>query len=557
MANLQELLGGMAESSLLSTLNDYASNRNSPDIYRNVSKSGIDPTVWSWYDTKIGGGNPQDVINTVGDAERLKNQSNPQLAREAELYKQGKPVNEGQVPIEEQQAPPLGTLEYTEYLRQKGASLGIQGMGGTQQPVPTTPVSNYAGPSVVDYLNSIGQPSDVNSRRLLAQKMGIQNYDPRIGSKNTELLNSLRAGQAIANPNVNTSSTPPVLSSAPPQAPSIGVDASLLGQYGLSTPNPQQSPMKSFTDTYKELLSNLGVPDIKEEFDKVQKEYDNLQNELNDKISDINDNPWLSEGVRVKQIRSLQDRYEGKTGILTNKLNLYNSLYEQGVDEAKFVAQNAYAQYQFEVGTQLKLYELGQKQLDAERSLTQQAFENTLAVSDRNRKIDEFDLNYALDRERLAIDRAKAEEKDSNKLKELLSVDEATKLGVPYGTTKGGAVGLQSSKGSAQGNFTNLLSDYSTFLGQHSAFSIATQPTLKATKNSLVSQLTAEYKQMKQLGTLDAGVQKLIDGLLGQGGLASFSSSAQKTVVDQLISSFSPGAETGGSIGSYLNSLGY
>ena len=123
----------------------------------------------------------------------------------------------------------------------------------------------------------------------------------------------------------------------------------------------------------------------------------------------------------------------------------------------------------------------------------------------------------------------------NNKLNELLSVDEATKLGVPYGTTKGQAVGQQSNKGSAGGNFQNLLQDYSKFLGDYSAFKVATDPTLKATKNSLVSQLTAEYKQMKQLGTLDAGVQKLIDGLLGQGGLASISNSAQKKVVDDLI----------------------
>ena len=253
------------------------------------------------------------------------------------------------------------------------------GQAPQTQGVPTVPVSNYTGPSVVDYLNSIGQPSDYNSRALLAQRMGIQNYSGT-ATQNTQLLSSLRGGQTQVNPNVFTSSSPAVISPAPPEMPSAGVNTSLLGQYGLSTPSPQQSPMKSFADTYKELLSNIGVPEIKKEFDNVQKEYDELQNELNDKIIEVNDNPWLSEGIRLKEVQKLQDKYEGKTSILTNKLKLYNSLYEQGVDEAKFVAQQAYQQYQFDTGVQLKLYEIAQKQLDAERDITQQDFENDIAL---------------------------------------------------------------------------------------------------------------------------------------------------------------------------------
>jgi len=52
--------------------------------------------------------------------------------------------------------------------------------------------SSYAGPSIVDYLNSIRQPSDIASREGLAKDAGIKNY---IGTaeQNTQLLNLLRA----------------------------------------------------------------------------------------------------------------------------------------------------------------------------------------------------------------------------------------------------------------------------------------------------------------------------------------------------------------------------
>lgn len=51
----------------------------------------------------------------------------------------------------------------------------------------------YTGPSIVDYLKSVGQQSDYGYRSQLAQQYGISNY---IGSaaQNTQLLNLLRSG---------------------------------------------------------------------------------------------------------------------------------------------------------------------------------------------------------------------------------------------------------------------------------------------------------------------------------------------------------------------------
>ena len=51
--------------------------------------------------------------------------------------------------------------------------------------------SSYTGPSVVDYLKSVNQPSDYASRAKMAQQLGIQNYTGT-AEQNTQMLNTLR-----------------------------------------------------------------------------------------------------------------------------------------------------------------------------------------------------------------------------------------------------------------------------------------------------------------------------------------------------------------------------
>jgi len=64
----------------------------------------------------------------------------------------------------------------------------------------------YTGTSIVDYLNSIGQSSDYNTRASLAARMGISNYSGT-ASQNTQLLNMMR-NATNTTPAVTTTSTP-------------------------------------------------------------------------------------------------------------------------------------------------------------------------------------------------------------------------------------------------------------------------------------------------------------------------------------------------------------
>lgn len=83
------------------------------------------------------------------------------------------------------------------------------------------------------------------------------------------------------------------------------------------------------------------------------------------------------------------------------------------------------------------------------------------------------------------------------------------------------------------------LKQYRDLLNGKSAFQFATSAELQAQKQNIVSLITAEYKQAKKLGTLDAGVQKLIDGLLGNNSIQTrLSVPSQIKAVDNTLSSF-------------------
>ncbi len=83
----------------------------------------------------------------------------------------------------------------------------------------------------------------------------------------------------------------------------------------------------------------------------------------------------------------------------------------------------------------------------------------------------------------------------------------------------------------------NLLVQYKDFLKESTAFGNKLDPNMSAKKNGLIWLITAEYKQAKKLGTLDAGVEKLINGVLGNRGTASWANDAQIIAVDQFLNS--------------------
>lgn len=73
------------------------------------------------------------------------------------------------------------------------------------------------------------------------------------------------------------------------------------------------------------------------------------------------------------------------------------------------------------------------------------------------------------------------------------------------------------------------------------SFMQANSPAKRTAINSLKGRITAEYKQAKQLGTLDAGVQKLIDSIIpnpGDFSISSLDNKAQVKAIDDFKKSF-------------------
>jgi hypothetical protein len=66
---------------------------------------------------------------------------------------------------------------------------------GTSEKKPEeTYAKDYTGVSIVEFLDQSGKPSDFESRKKLAQSLGIQNYTGT-ASQNTQMLNKLRGGK--------------------------------------------------------------------------------------------------------------------------------------------------------------------------------------------------------------------------------------------------------------------------------------------------------------------------------------------------------------------------
>lgn len=255
----------------------------------------------------------------------------------------------------------------------------------------------YTGNSIVDYLNSIGKPSDFSSRRILAQQAGISTYTGT-AQQNTQLLNQLRGQQTPVAQNISnasTASTVPTASitSTPPTASTGAVVPTpeqsfqdqfqnILKNYGITPNSPTQSPLTSYADYYKQFLNQIGYPDIKAQFDATQKKYTDLKNELQDKIAAVNDNPFISEGLRSAKITKLQTLYEAKTGVLNDQLKIYESQLNRADENARFVAgqalqfthQNAQLNEQaVSKAIEIATKELEFRQAQAERALNRES----------------------------------------------------------------------------------------------------------------------------------------------------------------------------------------
>lgn len=110
-----------------------------------------------------------------------------------------------------------------------------------------------------------------------------------------------------------------------------------------SDPTKGMNPVQRQIYLNQEFSKQVGLPDIKAQFDKVMQDQKDLAKEQQDKIDNINNNPWLSEGIRVKSIQKVQDSYKAQFDTLSHFETLYDSLYKSGQAQVEHMTTGAEA----------------------------------------------------------------------------------------------------------------------------------------------------------------------------------------------------------------------
>jgi len=268
-----------------------------------------------------------------------------------------------------------------------------------QQQTSTLPASTYAGPSIVDYLKSVGQPSDYASRAKMAQQYGVTNYTGT-AEQNTQLLGTLRGAGASASQQPTAPATSAQQASTPTtsaQQPIItgqaggatqyqetkipsaemsneeistsvkglaeaGVDwktiqsyldaitlpekskaeltTEMYDKYGISDLEEKYAsrPTETFEDIYKTIYESLDLAGLKAKIVALTDKLGNTEKEYTSAVGDINENPWISEAGRVGKIAKLSEQYEMTRSNINNQLTLLNNMEERGKSEAEKIA---------------------------------------------------------------------------------------------------------------------------------------------------------------------------------------------------------------------------
>lgn len=165
---------------------------------------------------------------------------------------------------------------------------------------------------------------------------------------------------------------------------------SMRGKYNLSETQTDffDDPMTTISTMMNKIYSMSGMSEANDAIKDITGDLEDMENKRDDEIADINDNPWLTEGVRLRQIASVEGRYEDKIANRTNKLRLLED-----------VRNNAQQQAQFAIGTSISLWDkqrtFQQAQIDSWNEQAQRAFTNDLATKNYNLNVENSEFERA------------------------------------------------------------------------------------------------------------------------------------------------------------------
>lgn len=154
-------------------------------------------------------------------------------------------------------------------------------------------------------------------------------------------------------------------------------------------------PIEALTDFMRDLLELTGaaggedaISNLNEEFERQNQELEDILNERDEAVADINENPWLSEGLRLKQEARARDKFASqiKNAEVTqantlDRLKLSQDQQQARIKQVEFAAktgidflqkQEAFEQGQVEFQAQQALKELVEERKATEPNITTQ-----------------------------------------------------------------------------------------------------------------------------------------------------------------------------------------
>jgi hypothetical protein len=176
-------------------------------------------------------------------------------------------------------------------------------------------------------------------------------------------------------------------------APQEGTPSGTGGDITTTNQNaPVVNPVQIFEQAYTQTLTDLGLPDIKNQITQINDQIKEIDDKMAQEIMTANDNPWTGEALRSRKVTLIQDKYNTQKAALVDRMQLMQGVYDRGLDEAKFVAQTTLSQYNADRTFDFQQQEFIVQQAEAQATATlnlqkyagtqeQQDFENQLAIA--------------------------------------------------------------------------------------------------------------------------------------------------------------------------------
>lgn len=314
------------------------------------------------------------------------------------------------------------------------------------------------------------------------------------------------------------------------QTPAPAVDRNTILQSLMDLINKQGTRGEATISAQED----AGVFKQQEELTRLQNDYTAKEQAYLKQEEELNKNAeGLSEqGLKIRR-DELSRKKNSELADISIQANMAKGLYDTAFSIAESKINAEFEPIQAQIDGLKNVYSFLQSDLSDSEKMTMQAL-----IGEQQSAMD-FERQKALIGYKAMIDSAMSGGSTSG-ISDLNAYVTAYQAGqIPLTQVPSGIRGQVLAQAQATGTskMLGLLQEYRNVLSGLN-YGTANLPKNKALLDGIKGQITATYKQQQQLGTLDAGVQKLIDQIIpdpSKLSISSLSNSAQLTALDNFI----------------------